>query len=66
VESSGSDFGAIRSGPDGDEQAFVVRIHFAAADPASVIERAREVNDNRSDLQPQVTRFDLRHWYSHA
>jgi len=43
-----------------------VRIHFAAADPASVIERAREVNDNRSDLQPQVTRFDLRHWYSHA
>ncbi|MFI5678141.1 hypothetical protein [Streptomyces cellulosae] len=43
METSASELRRIRSGPDGDEQAFVVRIHFSAADPASVIERARDV-----------------------
>ncbi|MGW2561767.1 hypothetical protein ACWCXB_21435 [Streptomyces sp. NPDC001514] len=43
MEASVNELRRIRTGPERDEQAFVVRVHFSADDPVSVVERARDV-----------------------
>ncbi|MDQ1011028.1 hypothetical protein QFZ82_005513 [Streptomyces sp. V4I23] len=61
METPANELRRIRNGPEPDEQAFVVRVHFSADEPDSVIERARDVLGRVTESRGIMTVGTQRH-----